>query len=156
MVASLTRSLRVCLVDADKGVRCQVLRLIRYFLADDDAHRKSAALAAGSTGLTAAAPNTLSLACELERYNFGVFLSRSLERDGKHMWERMQVCTNQQSNFYYREISTYNISGFLFSVFACTIVVDLSWFSQKLLYLASTPPASSLSQTHRPSSACVA
>ena len=91
-------SLRVCLVDADKGVRCQVLRLIRYFLADDDAHRKSAALAAGSMGHTAAAvPNTLSLACELERYNFGVFLSRSLERDGKHMWERMHVYTNQHS-----------------------------------------------------------
>ena len=88
-------SLRVCLVDADKGVRCQVLRLIRYFLAADDAHRKSAARASDLIGhsstVAAAAPNTLSLACELERYNFGVFLSRSLERDGKHMWERMQV-----------------------------------------------------------------
>jgi hypothetical protein len=91
----------VCLVDADKGVRCQVLRLIRYFVADDDEHRKSAAntnasantntLNSANTTLSAASANTLSLACELERYNFGVFLARSLERDGKHMWERMQV-----------------------------------------------------------------
>lgn len=102
-VCSHRCSLRVCLVDADKGVRCQVLRLIRYFLAADDAHRKSAARASdliGHSSSTVAAPNTLSLACELERYNFGVFLSRSLERDGKHMWERMQVgdwqCSTRQ------------------------------------------------------------